>query len=161
MSVDGRILRGEGMEKIRKAEPKDCSRIAEILIFNWRINFYPIFQDEAFYFKELEVASLTAQYANDAEYLDKLWVYDDGVVKGFIELEKSELVKLYVDSFFQSRGIGAKLLEKAEASGATKLWALEKNVKAIKFYMRHGFMPTGEKKLEEGTEEYLICLRKK
>ena len=82
MSVDGRILRGEGMEKIRKAEPKDCSRIAEILIFNWRINFYPIFQDEAFYFKELEVASLAGQYANDAEYLDKLWVYDDGVVKG-------------------------------------------------------------------------------
>ena len=90
-----------------------------------------------------------------------MWVYDDGVVKGFIELEKSELVKLYVDSFFQSRGIGAKLLAKAEASGATKLWALEKNVKAIKFYMRHGFMPTGEKKLEAGTEEYLICLRKK
>lgn len=144
MSVDGRILRGEGMEKIRKAEPKDCSRIAEILIFNWRINFYPIFQDEAFYFKELEVASLAGQYANDAEYLDKLWVYDDGVVKGFIELEKSELVKLYVDSFFKAEGSAQSYWQK-RSIGSNETVGIGENVKAIKFYMRHGFMPTGEK----------------
>ena len=36
------------------------------------------------------------------------------------------------------------------------LWALEKNDRAIAFYKRHGFHKTGERKLEEGTSEYLI-----
>jgi len=43
---------------------------------------------------------------------------------------------------------------------ADHLWALEKNVKAIRFYERNGFVATGEKKLEEGTTEYLILLRR-
>jgi putative acetyltransferase len=37
---------------------------------------------------------------------------------------------------------------------------LEKNEKAIRFYERHGFIRTGEKKPEEGTTEYLILLRR-
>ena len=41
------------------------------------------------------------------------------------------------------------------------LWALEKNVKAIRFYGRHGFTATGEKKLEDGTSEYLVLLKRK
>lgn len=40
------------------------------------------------------------------------------------------------------------------------LWALEKNVKAIKFYKQHGFHITNEKKLEEDTTEYLIRLER-
>ena len=43
---------------------------------------------------------------------------------------------------------------------ADHLWALQKNEKAIRFYERHGFKATGEKKLEEGTTEYLILLKK-
>ena len=38
------------------------------------------------------------------------------------------------------------------------LWALEKNIRAIKFYQRHGFSLTNEKKYEEGTDEYLVKL---
>ncbi|WP_192814680.1 hypothetical protein [Treponema pedis] len=40
--------------------------------------------------------------------------------------------------------------------GANNLWVLEKNTKAVSFYKRHGFNLTGEKKLEEGTPEYLL-----
>jgi putative acetyltransferase len=43
---------------------------------------------------------------------------------------------------------------------ADHLWALEKNAKAIRFYERHGFTVTGEKKQEEGTSEYLVLLKK-
>ena len=32
---------------IRKAENRDVSRIAEILVYNNRLVFFPIFQDEA------------------------------------------------------------------------------------------------------------------
>ena len=34
------------------------------------------------------------------------------------------------------------------------------NEKAIRFYERHGFKTTGEKKLEDGTTEYLILMKK-
>ncbi len=44
---------------------------------------------------------------------------------------------------------------------ADHLWALEKNTQALSFYRRHGFVPTGEKKLEEGTTEYLVVLKKR
>ena len=40
------------------------------------------------------------------------------------------------------------------------LWALEKNVNALRFYERHGFFRTGMKKLEEGTTEYLLRLER-
>lgn len=38
---------------IRKARADDLSRIAEIYVFNNRINFSPIFKDEGFLFGEL------------------------------------------------------------------------------------------------------------
>ena len=40
---------------IRKANEDDLSRIAEIQIFNYRLNFYPIFQSDAYFFGELQV----------------------------------------------------------------------------------------------------------
>ena len=61
---------------IRKATINDLSRIAEILIFNYRLYFYPIFKADEYYFDELQVPSLMKKY--EAE-LDSLYVYDDGV----------------------------------------------------------------------------------
>ncbi len=40
---------------IRKAMIDDLSRVAEIYVFNNRINFFPIFKDESFSFGELIV----------------------------------------------------------------------------------------------------------
>ena len=36
------------------------------------------------------------------------------------------------------------------------LWVLEKNINAIRFYQRHGFVITEEKQYEEGTYEYIV-----
>jgi len=36
------------------------------------------------------------------------------------------------------------------------LWAIELNTAAIRFYERHGFRASGEKKFEDGTDKYLI-----
>lgn len=47
---------------IRKAEKRDLSRIAEIFVFNNRINYFPIFKDEKFSFGELQVVSLIDDY---------------------------------------------------------------------------------------------------
>ena len=40
------------------------------------------------------------------------------------------------------------------------LWAIEKNVEAIRFYDRHDFHVTNKKKFEEGTTEYLVMLER-
>ena len=95
-------------------------------------------------------------------HLDSLYVYDDGVVKGFIKIEGTYIARLFVEPVLQNASIGSKLLEYAvKEHHADHLWALEKNVKAIRFYNRYGFFATGEKKLEEDTTEYLILLKKK
>ena len=144
---------------IRKANDKDLARIAEILIFNYRLYFYPIFQSDEYYFDELQVPSLMKEFESQ---IDSLYVYDDGVVKGFIKIEGTYIARLFVEPVLQNASIGSKLLEYAvKEHHADHLWALEKNVKAIRFYNRHGFFATGEKKLEEDTTEYLILLRKK
>lgn len=145
------------MSNIRKAETKDISRIAEILVFNKRINYREIFKDDAFSFGELQVLKVAEEYFNDKELLERTWVYDDEFVKGMIEICGEEVNTFYVDDFFQSRGIGAELLRfAAEEHGCSFLWTLEKNTRAISFYERNGFVLSGEKKPETGTNEFLV-----
>ena len=144
---------------VRKANIDDLSRIAEIEVFNYRLYFYPIFKSDEYYFDELRVPSLMQKYKAG---IDSLYVYDDGVVKGFIKIEGSYIAKLFVEPVLQNASIGSQLLEYAvKEHNADHLWALEKNTKAIRFYERHGFAATGEKKLEDGTTEYLVLLRRK
>ena len=147
---------------IRQAKEQDVSRIAEILVFNNRVNFYPIFRDDEYSFGELQVVTVADQYREDKAALENTYVYDDGVVRGLIRMENGEIKKLFVDTFFQRRGIGGKLMEFAiNEKQANRLWALEKNTGAIRFYERYGFRVTGEKKYEEGTTEYLIELERR
>ena len=118
-------------ENIRKAEAKDLSRIAEILVFAKRIKYRPIFNNDDYSFNELQVVKLVEAYGK------------------------------YVDYFFWSQGIGAKLIEFAkETHDARFLWVLEKNVDAIKFYEAHGFAANGKRQPEEGTPEYIIMLER-
>lgn len=145
---------------IRKAATCDLSRIAEIFVFNNRINYFPIFKQEEFSFGELQVVSMIDNYFSKDEILNNLFVAEDnGIIKGFMEIRKNEIGKLYVDPCFQSRGIGDQLIEYAkDCLHVDFLWALEKNIKARKFYNRHGFIENGEKELEEDTTEYLLKL---
>lgn len=149
------------MNIIRQATMADVVRVAEIEIFNYRLNFYPIFQNDWFYFDEKQVPKGMKRYETEEGLLENTFVYDDGVVKGFIQLDGSKIAKLFVEPVLQGNGIGAKLLEFAvKEKQANHLWALEKNVKAIKFYESHGFHLTGEKELEEDTTEYLVRLER-
>ena len=143
---------------IRKATKEDLARIAEIQVFNYRLYFYPIFQSDEYYFHELQVPSLMREYESRT---DGLYVYDDGAVKGFIKIEGTYIARLFVEPVLQNASIGSELLEYAVAEHhADHLWVLEKNVKAMRFYERHGFSATGERKPEEGTAEYLLLLRR-
>ena len=145
------------MKNIRQATEKDLSRIAEIEIFNYRLNFYPIFKSDWFYFEYLTVPSLMEKYAVET---GSFYVYDDGVIKGFVKTSDNEIQKLFVEPVLQGNKIGDALVNFAtEKLSVDNLWALEKNTKAIKFYEKHGFELTGEKKFEEDTTEYLVKLK--
>ena len=146
------------MENVRQATIADLSRIAEIVIFNYRLNFYPIFQNDDYYFNELQVSKVAKQYE---DVVGNMWVYDDGAIKGVIQIENSEIKKLFVEPALQGKSIGSHLLKYAIVEyKANTLWALEKNVRAIRFYKRHGFNVTTDKKLEEDTTEYLVRLKR-
>lgn len=145
------------MKNIRVVAAEDLSRIAEIEIFNYRMNFYPLFQNDEFYFKELQVPALATRYEVE---LGTMWVYDDGCVKGFVQVVNGQIKKLFVEPVLQGNSIGSKLLKFAVREQAGEyLWALEKNTRAIAFYQRHGFRLTGEKMPEDDTEEYLVRLK--
>ena len=146
------------MKNIRKATQKDLARIAEIEVFNYRLNFYPIFKDDDFYFSELQVLNLMESYQ---PLIETMWVYDDGATKGFVQVDNKEIKKLFVEPALQGNAIGSKLLNFAiDKFNADFLWALEKNIRAIKFYQRHGFSVTSEKKFEEDTTEYLVRMER-
>ena len=146
------------MNYIRQATVDDLVRIAEIFVFNYRLNFYPMFQEDTFYFEDLTVFNMVESFAKE---LDSIWVYDDGVVKGFIQIEKREVRRLFVEPTLQGKSIGADLLEYGIAEKDVDfLWVLEKNIKAIVFYKKHGFDTTNKKKYEEDTIEFLVRMER-
>ena len=115
-----------------------------ILVFCYRLNFYPIFRDDDFYFRELTVPNAAQRLADDG-FPENTLVYDDGAVKGFVTLDGEEIRKLFVEPCLWNGGIGSLLLEAAVSQGAG----------AIRFYERHGFVLTGRRKPEEDTDEML------
>ncbi|WMJ87447.1 GNAT family N-acetyltransferase [Anaerocolumna sp. MB42-C2] len=156
---------------IRKAAREDASRLAEILIFAKRTSYRSIFKNDYVSFNEMQVLSLALDYQKREEMLDNIYVYDDGIVKGMMNWGKSadsnypesiRLYEFYVDPFFQGNGIGTKmmktLLSQAEAIGAKNifLWVLEENLKARRFYELFGFASDKTRKLEEGTDVYIL-----
>lgn len=138
------------MNNIRPAAARDASRIAEIIVTNYRVNFYPFFKNDEYYFGELNVLDTAEEFCEGSEKLKNTYVYDDGVIKGVITVDGSLIDKLYVEPQFQSCGIGARLLDFAVTRlGADHLWALEYNKRGIAFYRKHGFVLTGERIIED------------
>ena len=76
------------MSPVRQARAEDAGRIAEILVFNYRLNFYPIFRDDDFYFRELAVSGTADSLLRSPSFPGDTWVWDDGAVKGFVTVSE-------------------------------------------------------------------------
>ena len=151
-----------GGEYIRPASAEDLNRIAEIEIFNYRLNFYPIFRSDRYFFCEKTVPALTEFYANEPGIVAHTVVWDDGVVKGFVRVNGGEIEKLFVEPALQNRGVGDALFRYAvDVLGGNRLLVLEKNLRAIRFYERHGFHLTDRKQRVDDTNEFLIRMERR
>lgn len=134
---------------LRKAGNMDISRIAEILIFTKRTTYRPIFKNDNVSFNEMQVLKEIEKLSQPSA-LDNIYVYDDGIVKATVKIEdigeKTKVSEFFVDPFFQGEGIGTKILNTViEKSKEVFLYVLDKNERAIRFYVKMGFKYTGEK----------------
>lgn len=134
---------------LRKAGNMDISRIAEILIFTKRTTYRPIFKNDNVSFNEMQVLN-EIEKLSQSSALDNIYVYDDGIVKATVKIEdigeKTKVSEFFVDPFFQGEGIGTKILNTViEKSKEVFLYVLDKNERAIRFYVKMGFKYTGEK----------------
>lgn len=134
---------------LRKAGNRDISRIAEILIFTKRTTYRPIFKNDNVSFNEMQVLNEIEKLSQPSA-LDNIYVYDDGIVKATVKIEdvgeKTKVSEFFVDPFFQGEGIGTKILNNViEKSKEVFLYVLDKNERAIRFYVKMGFKYTGEK----------------
>ena len=78
-----------------------------------------------------------------------------------IYIDGETISELYVDSFFANQGIGGELIQFAIGQKkCRRLWVLEKNTDAIRFYKKHGFTLTGARRLEEGTTEHIVEMKR-
>ena len=79
---------------------------------------------------------------------------------GFVKLEASkntlEIAKFYVDSRFHGSGAASALMEAnlewAKARGFKRVWLLvwEENLRAVRFYQKHGFEIVGREEVWVG-----------
>lgn len=66
----------------------------------------------------------------------------DGQLAGFVAASHDSIAQLYVRVGLHGRGIGSTLLRIAQAGSGGSLWlyAFARNVRACRFYEKHGFV---------------------
>ena len=87
----------------------------------------------------------------------ELYVYqDEGGIQGFIGLSGDYIAGIFVRSERQSRGVGRRLVDFAKGiRGRLRLSVYQKNARAVKFYLREGFVVQREGRDENtGEAEY-------
>ena len=93
----------------------------------------------------------------------EIYVHEDNCTKqmdGFIGLNNSYIVGIFVKETMQSKGIGRQLLNHVkEVNSTLKLSVYQKNEKAIKFYLREKFKIQSEKVDDNTGEKEFIMFR--
>lgn len=86
-----------------------------------------------------------------------VYVYEDnGSIEGFIGLVDNYIAGIFISKDNQSRGIGRQLLHHVKGNhNELSLKVYEKNQRAVKFYLREGFLVTEKQEdRENGEVEY-------
>lgn len=139
---------------IRKSTTADIPRIAETAVFAKRMAYRTLIENDKMLFNTLGVLN-TAGKLKNPDSLSHLYVFDDGVLKGTVNLNfnenSAEITDIYVDPFFQQNGIGGRLLKFAENEAKNKncetlkAYIYKENSSAVQFFENFGFSETGKK----------------
>lgn len=120
---------------IRLSRPEDLPQILEIWL-QGNLDAHPFIPPD-YWRKNRALAAqlipLATVYVSERE----------GVLNGFLGLTSGQIAGLFVRRGARSAGVGGALLETAQSPGGTlELCVYEKNTAALRFYRRHGFLPT-------------------
>lgn len=122
---------------LRPACPTDAGQIGAIMT---EVNAAPAWKPK--------LHSGAEDVAFCGDMIDRGWVrvaeMPGREIAGFIARDSHEVNVLFVRSKVQGQGIGARLLNDAKArSDRLELWTFQRNDRARRFYLRHGFSEVG------------------
>ena len=130
---------------IRKLQKVDINRVADIwLKTNLKTHF---FISEQYWISNYEFVKELLPQA-------EVYVYeDDKMIQGFIGVSDEYIEGIFVSDEMQSRGIGKMLLDYIkDKKDRLQLKVYQKNVRAMSFYQREGFIIQSEG-MDEFTRE--------
>jgi ribosomal protein S18 acetylase RimI-like enzyme len=143
-------LAGGGNIKIHDMQPHDVNAVSEMAARIWRNHYVPdIVSAEQIAFMLPRVASPQAFAAQLADKNRRLWLVRIGdMPAGYAGVEDKGgghwfIDKLYVDNSLQRTGLGFALLSHCINTLTPKQLMLRvnrKNINAINFYFKHGFV---------------------
>jgi len=119
---------------LRQATPADLATIAKI---HRQAFFDAMPHMPVLHTPEEDLAFYTTQVFPKCE----IWLAEiEGTIAGFIAHRAGWIDHLYLRPEHQRRGLGSVLLAKAQASHELlRLWAFQCNIRAQRFYEKHGF----------------------
>ena len=88
-----------------------------------------------------------------------IFVYEENYIKGFIGLSGSYIAGIFVETNSQSKGVGKALLDHVKKRNEELfLQVYKKNKRAIRFYLREGFV-IDNKQIDENTNEIEFVMK--
>lgn len=142
------------MLTLRRAVAGDELAVAAVHVRSWQAAYAGLLPAEGL--AALTPADRARRYT--FETVPTVLAEENGAIRGFVtygERDGRAAVRaLYVDPGHWGENIGARLLHHARAGlagqghGTVDLWVLQGNARAERFYLRHGFKPTGRTRRE-------------
>ena len=138
---------------VRYAVPEDCGALGEIMAVSFRSAFGGFISQET-----LDRCAVAENCAGLLASLPKemttLTGWVDGKLMGLLVCSEQPDGRAEIEAIHSlpeswGTGLGAAMLDFALKGRAAGLWAFEKNARARRFYEKHGFAFTGERRISE------------
>ena len=144
---------------LRRAEPKDAIGVSRVHVRAWQAGYRALLPDD--YLEQLRPEHRAQKYdfdTTDPSRPQTIVAEEEGVILGFATtvpardaqaVGSGELSALHVDPEQWGRGIGVALISAARnrlvADGFQDaiVWVLSGNVRALRFYMKDGWLADG------------------
>lgn len=149
---------------VRPANPDDAQGMAKVHVDTWRETYRGLMSDatldnpdflswrEHFWTTALTDPQRVGNLAAVATHEDS--IVGIAMASQSREGESQHLFILYTYAAFHGSGAGSALLDAVlDPQNSATLWVADPNPRAQAFYRKHGFVPSGDVKVEDGVRE--------